>query len=69
MGIVERLRDRAKFNTAENPQRLMDEAADEIERMRSERAYIIGFNDGWESAHEQHCCSSCDGTGKRKGEQ
>lgn len=29
------------------------EAANEIERFRSERSYIIGFNDGWEGAQEQ----------------
>lgn len=31
---------------------LLDEAAAELERMRSERPYIIGFNDGWEAAKE-----------------
>jgi RNA polymerase-interacting CarD/CdnL/TRCF family regulator len=33
--IVERLRNRAKFNTAEDPYHLLEEAADEIERLRS----------------------------------
>ena len=40
-------------NDAENWAKLMNEAADEIERFHSERSYILGFNDGWEGAQEQ----------------
>lgn len=37
----------------ETLEREVEELRGEIERMRSDRLYIIGFNAGWESAHEQ----------------
>jgi hypothetical protein len=55
--LVEKLRNLAGRRHIDRGHDAVDEAlreaADEIERMRSERPYIIGFNDGWEGAHEQ----------------
>lgn len=55
--LVNKLRDLAGRRHMDRGHDAVDdalrEAADEIERFHSERSYIIGFNDGWEGAHEQ----------------
>jgi hypothetical protein len=44
---------------------LLDEAAAELERMCSERAYIVGCNDGFETAIEQAALVAGDYAGKQ----
>jgi hypothetical protein len=46
---------------AETAERERDEARAEVERLRSERSYIIGWNDGFAEAQEQQSAEMAKG--------